>query len=224
MDKSYADLLKENDLLKKENDKKDRIIEKLQKTVEELALKVKQLNNELHKYMNENTPSGAIPPHLKKLEKIVNENSKEEDDKLPKENHRNSRPEQIDRNEHHSLENPICPKCGGQAKRRGTSTRKRIVIEMQFPKAETVEHESDIYQCNECNKIFLASIPNAIPKTEFDITTTIFISYLFTAAKMSVGDIKDLLHLFGINISEGSITNSMKRLKSYLGPYYEELL
>ena len=65
MDKSYADLLNEMDLLKKENNKKDRIIEKLQKTVEELALKVKQLNNELRKYMNENTPSGAIPPHLK---------------------------------------------------------------------------------------------------------------------------------------------------------------
>ncbi len=95
---------------------------------------------------------------------------------------------------------------------------------MQLPKAETVEHESDIYQCNKCNKIFSAPISNAIPKTESDITTTVFISYLFTVAKMSVGDIKALLHLFGINISKGSITNSMKRLKSYLGPYYVELL
>ncbi|MCL5090014.1 MAG: hypothetical protein M1382_02485 [Candidatus Marsarchaeota archaeon] len=44
MDKSYADLLNENDLLKKENIRKDRIIEKLQKIVEESALK-EQLNS-----------------------------------------------------------------------------------------------------------------------------------------------------------------------------------
>ncbi len=44
MDKSYADLLNENDLLKKENIRKDRIIEKLQKIAEESALK-EQLNS-----------------------------------------------------------------------------------------------------------------------------------------------------------------------------------
>ena len=42
MDKSYEDLLKEND-------RKDRIIEKLQKTVDDLVLEVKRLNKELRK-------------------------------------------------------------------------------------------------------------------------------------------------------------------------------
>ena len=64
MDKSYADLLKEIDLLKKESDKKDTMIEKLRKTVEELVSEVKRLNNELRKYKNENTPSSANK-HLK---------------------------------------------------------------------------------------------------------------------------------------------------------------
>ena len=44
---------------------------------------------------------------FEKLEKIVNENLKEEDDKLSKENNRNSRPLGIDKNKHHSLENPL---------------------------------------------------------------------------------------------------------------------
>ncbi len=52
MDKSYADLLKEIDLLKKESNKKDTMIEKLRKTVEELVSEVKRLNNELRKYKN----------------------------------------------------------------------------------------------------------------------------------------------------------------------------
>ena len=52
MDKSYADLLKEIDLLKKGSNKKDTMIEKLRKTVEELVSEVKRLNNELRKYKN----------------------------------------------------------------------------------------------------------------------------------------------------------------------------
>lgn len=73
-------------------------------------------------------------------------------------------------------------------------------------------------------RFFSPPIPNALPKTKFDITTTVFISYLSIAAKMSVGDIKSLLHLLGMDVSEGSITNAMKRLKGYLGEYYDDLL
>ena len=105
----------------------------------------------------------------------------------------------------------------------GTSTRKRIVIHLQLPTAETVEHESDIYQCKKCGKVFSAPVPNALPRTEFDILTAVFLSYMSIKSKMSVDDMKDMLRLFGINVSPGSITNSMKRLKEYLGPYYSEL-
>ena len=227
MDKSYADLLKENDLLKKENDKKDRIIEKLQKTVEELALKVKQLNNELRKYVNENTPSGAIPSYMKKkLENTVEKYSKiSEDNKSePKENNRNARSSHIDRQDYHSIEDPHCPKCGGEARRRGKSTRKRIVIHIQLPKFENVEHESEIYQCSDCGKIFDAPVPDTLPKAEFDITTMVLISYLYTATNMTISNIVALFGSFGLNISEGSVTNTLKRLKYYLGPYHEELL
>ncbi len=203
------------------------IVEYLQKENKELKRRIEQLEKELRKYLNENTPSGSIPPYLKRLEETINRQSEEGDNSdPPKDNPRNERPEHVDRTEHHSLKNPTCPDpdCNGHAKRRGTSTRKRIVVELQLPMAETVEHESDIYQCEKCGKVFSAPVPNALPKTEFDITTTVFISYLSIAAKMSVGDIKALLCLFGIEVSEGSITNAMKRLKRYLGPNHKELL
>jgi cell division septum initiation protein DivIVA len=53
MDKSYEDLLKENDDLKKENGD-------LKKMIEELKFVVEKLNKELRKYVNENTPSSAV--------------------------------------------------------------------------------------------------------------------------------------------------------------------
>lgn len=211
-------LQKENEGLRKENQELKGIIEALNK-------RITKLENELHKYRNENTPSGSIPPYLKSLEGAVDRFSNADGEKKPpKDNPRNSRPENIDRTEHHSLSSPICPCCGGRGRRRGTSTRKRIVIELQLPKAEKVEHECDVYECEECGKVFSPPVPNALPKAEFDITTTVLISYLFIAAKMSIDDIRSLLHLFGVNISEGSITNAMKRLKYYLGDYYDDLL
>ena len=203
------------------------LIENYGKIFEEQKALIETLWKELRKYANENTPSGSIPPYVKKLEETVDRYTKDEktDKEPPKDNVRNARPKQIDRKERHSLKNPTCPdpNCNGHARRRGTSTRKRIVIHLQLPTAETVEHESDIYECNKCGKVFSAPVPNALPRTEFDILTAVFLSYMSIRAKMSVDDMKDMLHLFGMDVSGGSITNSMKRLKEYLGPYYSEL-
>ena len=218
MKPTYDELFQIIEQLRQEGREKDKRIDRLEKLVEKLT-------KELRKYVNENTPSGSVPPYLKKLESTVDRFAKEDDDKgPPKDNPRNERPDHIDRTEHHSLENPACPLCGGHARRRGNSTRKRIVIELQLPQAEVVEHESEIYACEECGKVFSPPVPNALPKMEFDITTVVLISYLFNAAKMSVDEIRSLLRAFGVGVSEGSITNSMKRLKEYLGPYYNELL
>lgn len=241
MDKSNDDLLKENALLKEELQqqiemikRRDKRIEKLLNEIKELRMQgsnlsteVERLGKELRKYINENTPSGSIPPYLKKkLEEEVDQYAKvPEDTDVPhKENKRNARPKHIDRKEHHSPKNPYCPCCGGKGRRRGTSTRKRIVVHMQLPKFENVEHESDIYQCTNCGKVFGAPIPDVLPNSEFDLTTIVLISYLCTASNMSVGGVVELFRSFGLELSEGSITNSLKRLKKYLGPYHRELL
>jgi len=203
------------------------IIQALQKENEGLRKRVEALEKELRKYINENTPSGAIPPYMKKkLEEIVNEYSKtpDEENKEHKENRRNARPKRIDRKEYHSDDEPCCPGCGGVGRRRGKSTRKRIVIHITLPKFDNVEHESEIYQCNDCGKIFDAQIPNVLPNSEFDIATTVLMSYLSTGANVTIGNIAALFRSFGLNISEGSVTNALKRLKRYLGPYHKELL
>lgn len=248
MQQTYEELLKimeplqkENDILKKEivvlkkeNKKEDNEIKKLQKelirivdSVKHLQDENRKLRNELRKYVNENTPSGAIPSYMKKkLEEVVNEYSRtpDEENKERKENRRNARSKRIDRKEYHSEDKPCCPNCGSAGRRRGKSTRKRIVIHLQLPKFDNVEHENEIYQCNDCGKIFDAQIPNVLPNSEFDIVTTVLISYLSTATNMTIGNIAALFGSFGLDISEGSITNALKRLKRYLGPYHNELL
>ena len=96
------------------------IAESQQKRINQLEKEVERLTKELRKYVNENTLSGSVPPYLKKLENTVNRFAKDDDnDEPPKDNPRNARPEHIDRMEHQSLKNPICPKCGGHARRRG---------------------------------------------------------------------------------------------------------
>ena len=119
-------------------------MESLQKKNKKLKKRIEQLEKELRKYVNENTSSDSIPPYLKKLEDTVNRFAKDEDNnEPPKGNPRNTKPEYIDKTERHSLENPTCPDCGSHARRRGLSTRKQIMIEIQLPKAETVEHKCD---------------------------------------------------------------------------------
>ncbi len=63
-----------------------------------------------------------------------------------------------------------------------------------------------------------------MPKAEFDIATTVLISYLCTASNMTVDGVVALFESFGLHISGGSVTNALKRLKHYPGPYHEELL
>ena len=225
--KEIAVLKKENRILKKGVETLQNTVAETAESVEQLQTENKRLLNELRKYHNENTPSGAIPSYMKKkLEEIVNEYSKTPDEKSKKrkENRRNARSKRIDRKEYHSDDEPCCPNCGGTGRRRGKSTRKRIVIHLQLPKLDNVEHESEIYQCNNCGKIFDAQIPNVLPNSEFDIVTTVLISYLSTAANVTISNIAALFGSFGLDISEGSITNALKRLKRYLGPYHKELL
>ena len=203
----------------------------LQKTVAEIAESVKQLQaenkklrNELCKYHNENTPSGSLPPYLKDLEKNVRNMTKDSDEGGPPiHNARNSRSRHIDRREYHELEMQECPHCGDRLIKK-KATRKRIVIEMPLPSPETVEHELALYYCKDCGEQVSANVPNALPNMKFDMSTVVFTSYLSIALNIPMQCIADLLRgIFHINVSKGTVSNALTRLKDYLGDYYSEL-
>lgn len=194
------------------------------KKIDLLEARIARLEGELQKYHNENTPSGSIPPYLKDLEKNVKDTTKDPDSDEPhKHNARNLRPRHIDRREYHELHDLKCRHCGNVMTKKN-STRKRIVIEMPLPSPETVEHELALYYCKRCGRQESASVPNALPKMKFDINTVIFISYLDTALNLPMQGVVDILSdIFHINVSKGTVSNTLIRLKDYLGDYYAEL-
>lgn len=207
------------------------IVESQRKEIKELRTiigqqnkRITRLENELQKYHNENTPSGALPPYLKELEKNVKNMTKDKgDDDPPKENVRNARSKHIDRKEYHDLEDTNCPNCGKKLTKK-TATRKRIVIEMPIPNPETVEHELALYYCKNCGKNVSAEVPNALPKAKFDIVTLILLSYFNVGLNLSEENITNLLRdIFHIHISKGTVSNNLMKLKEYLGDNYSEL-
>lgn len=186
--------------------------------------RITKLENELQKYHNENTPSGSLPPYLKDLEKNVKDMTKDDDseDQLPKHNARNRRPKRIDRRVYDELKDTRC-KCGGRLIKK-KAIRKRIIIELPLPSPEVVEHTLAMYYCNKCGKQESAEVPNALPKMKFDINTVVFISYLNIALNLPMQSIANLLRdILHIGISKATVSNTLTRLKDYLGDYYPEL-
>jgi transposase len=187
----------------------------LEKDVAFLKKDNEHLRKELRKYINENTPSGAIPFYLKETLQTAVEEPKEK--KEPAENSRNARPK-ADRAEHHTLE--ACPGCGGRLSEK-KKPRSRTIIHIEMPKASVVEHICHAYYCANCKKEVVPKVPGTLPNCKFDLATAILISYLFVAENMTTGGIaKYFSDVLGVWISKGSVCNSLARLKDYLGDEY----
>ena len=190
----------------------------LEKKVAILESQNEQLRKELRKYRNENTPSGAIPPYLKDELQHATQEPKEPTE--PKPNQRNARAAP-DRVKKHFLE--ACPSCGGRLKKKNR-TYKRTVLHLMPAQVENVRHECQAYYCKKCRKEVVPKIEGTLPNCKFDLTTAIFISYLFVAANNSMGGIRNMfLDLFGVGICKATISNTLTRLKEYLGDEYAYL-
>lgn len=183
-----------------------------------LEKEVAQLRKELRKYRNENTPSGSIPPYLKGELQASTQEPKEKGE--PKPNPRNARAEP-DRIEKHFLSG--CPVCGGDLKKK-VRAYKRIVLHLMPAEFENVQHECQAYYCPRCQKEVVPAVPGTIPNCKFDLTAAILMSYFFVASNMSMGTIRNtFLELYGVGISKGTISNTLTRLKRYLGGEYSLL-
>jgi len=183
--------------------------------IAELEKEMKQLRKELRKYRNENTPSGSIPPYLKEELQTSAQEPKEQTESKP--NSRNARATP-DRTEQHFLK--ACPDCGGGLRKK-SRTYERTVLHLQPAVFENVLHECQAYYCKKCRKEVVPKIEGTIPNCKFDLATAVLISYLYVATNMSMGNMRHLfLELFGVSISKGTISNSLTRLKEYLGDEY----
>lgn len=205
-----------------------RIVE-LEKANAELADEVvflrkenKRLLGELRKYLNENTPSGSIPPYLKPaLRNKVQEAMKSEQEE-PKPNPRNSRPKEHDVERDVTLKR--CPCCGGTRITKKKKKYFRTTIHIKFPTLERVLNRIWAYYCLDCRKEVVPKLPDALPGSKFDLNTAILISVLFTAFSLSDRKISELFStIFSLDISPASVSNTLQRLKEYLKEDYKKL-
>jgi len=212
-----AQLEKENKILREEN-------KSLKERCKVLEEAFEKLRKELRKYHNENTPSGAVPPYMKPSIEIKREHFGEKGenaDNVKKNNIRNSRPKKVDRTEHLEIKN--CPHCGRKLKEKEAKPITRIIIKLEMPNIEQVEYVRPRYYCDNCEEEILPLIPDALPGSKFDLTTSILISVLSIGMNISQGKTAELLSFFGLNISKATVCNILRRLKEYLGDEYAEL-
>lgn len=195
-------------------------IKELQKKVQQLEKENKKLHGQLSKFINENTPSGSVPPYLKEeLEAAFPPETSQADKKENEEkkaalpNKRNARPKPNRRKKHRIKK---CPKCKGKLRPLKKRQRK-IVIHLELPKAETVEHISEGGYCPDCKERFYAAVPDTLPKLKYSLDIAIFIVILSVAYNMTQRKIADLLGQFGVSISPASVNNVYHNIRTYLG-------
>lgn len=207
----------------------EKLVAKQQKQLAEQADEIaflkkenKRILGELRKFMNENTPGGSIPPYLKpSLRRVVEEVAKEQKGE-PKSNSRNSRPETHDVERDVTLK--CCPCCGGTKITKKAKSYFRTTLRIRFPLLERMLNRIWAYYCLDCKKEVTPRVPDALPNSKFDLNTAILISVLFTAFNLSERKISELFSMiFSLNISPASVSNTLVKLKKYLGSDYKKL-
>ncbi len=208
-------LEKANAELRKQNAEKDDKLAFLKK-------ENKRLLGELRKYLNENTSSGNIPPYLKPTLRNKIEEAMKNEPKGKQPNPRNSRPKEYDAERDIMLAR--CPCCGGTRITKKAKHYFRTTLHIRFPLLERILNRIWAYYCLDCKKEVTPAVPDALPNSKFDLNTAILISVLFTAFNLSEDKISELFAMiFNLNISPGSISNTLARLKGYLKDDYKKL-
>jgi hypothetical protein len=190
------------------------LVEKVAKENERLAKKNEKLLDELRKYRNENTPSGALPPYLKdELARIVKDSEEPPPDtKSAKPNCRNKRPKP-ERTETHSLDK--CPKCKHPL-RKLKKVHKRIIIHLSLPETEAVLHKSSTYFCDHCGEAVVAPIPEVLPNSKFDLNICLLV-LLLNAIGTTQRKTGEILGWFGVFMCPASANNIICRMQELLG-------
>lgn len=184
-----------------------------------LAKENKKLYSALGKHMNENTPSGALPPYLKdELEVLFppekKDNATEDEEKTaPLPNHRNGRPKP-DKTETHKIRR--CPRCNGKLTPLKTKRRRRV-IHIVLPEAEETEHVSEGGYCPDCKERFYAPVPDTLPNSKYSLDIAIFIVMMLVIYNGTQRKIASLLGKFGVSISPASVNNVYHNVRKYLG-------
>lgn len=167
------------------------------------------------------TPSGAIPPYAKP------NTSKGKRRRRPgrKPGHdgaHRKRPVRIDRTEAHP---PVrsCPDCGA-ALPAPSEIRQRVIEGLCVASSEAVLHAIPRSFCANCEKLCEPAVTDAMPANRISLYTFVLTAWLHYGTGMSVANVVRLLHLAGLGITPGGLTQGWQRLATTIRPAYDEIL
>lgn len=163
------------------------------------------------------TPSGMIPPYLKRPPEVKRKKSPGR-----KKGHPGSarlRPETVDHFKEHPLR--CCPECHGPVNN-PIKTYNRYTEDIPPIEApEVTEHTVHGYWCSRCKKVVYPAVTEALPNSMIGLRLLVFTAWLHYLVGVSVGNIVKLLSVVcRFRISAGGLTQAWKNLASLLEPHY----
>lgn len=193
---------KEAELQREENKQLRELVEKLTKRVEELEAIVKEKSR----------PS-FVKEDIKEEPKISGQ-------KNGHEGYSRHIPERIDKIK--PLDSDDCKYCGKKLSGiQNVRARTITDIEVKIINTQYVIHGR---YCKNCGKIVEPDVDDALPNARFGLHLMLWIMFLKIGIRMPSNKITELLHLFGLEISDGEIYNILNQLKVAYGEYYNSLV
>ena len=133
------------------------------------------------------------------------------------------RPARIDRTEDHPALR-ACPDCRAALPAAPSETRNRVIEGLCAASSEAVRHEIPRSYCANCQKLVEPVVTDAMPGNRISLYTFVLSAWLHYGTGMSVANVVRLLHLAGLAITPGGLTQGWQRLATMVRPAYDEIL
>jgi transposase len=120
-----------------------------------------------------------------------------------------------------------CPDCGGELLfSRQAEPRVIQQAELVANPLRITEHRALAYWCPKCRKVHYASMPAAVEKTGlFGPKLTTLVAFMKGVCHASFSTIRKFLRdVVGIKVCRGYLAKLIRKVSTWLGPAYEELL
>lgn len=209
-------------------------VAELEKRVEAAEARADAAEAQLAKYEGKktpprdpSTPSGAIPPYEKKNSGKTKKGGKgKKKRKKPgrKAGHPGvcrTKPDHVDRHEHHSLDS--CPGCGcSDLKNRSTRTRYTEDIPPVTP--IVTEHAVDGGHCPNCNKWVEAKVGDVMPRCTLGNRMLLITAWMHFALGVAVHKVVTwLCSMCQMTVSPGGLTQAWERVAGHLAPLHQQI-
>ena len=181
-------------------------------------------NAVLRKLLDQNSSNSGKPPSSDTLRDRARRRSKRKKSKRKAggqpghKGHKLKKFEHVDKTQTHTLGS--CPKCSSQ-RLEIEGEVKRQVVELPQPRVEVTEHTIIHYKCAGCgHKVHSGEELNLTQEVQYGPRLKAVISYLSVYQLIPYKRLTELVHhLFGIRISQGSISNFNKGLQKKIAPF-----